>query len=370
MDLACRSAQTVFRWLTMQHVACPMPPSFEVPRAAKKPSVFGQSDLPTCLSLRNACATCNCSAGENGHHPDYNSAWLELELGVIAYNHLSSIHRTGSLYLLESFKCGLFALYVGAGAVWTLPFSHSSLPTNSSAKTHNIIKLSFLLPPQQSGWTEKGLPAPPENSRSNNSVDSVTVGDFWSTFGRLRLGLFCSSFLAQRPNAAKSEPKATWELTDRNSESIRINQKRSQGTLQMARWRKALRNILGRTCQQLNGWNSKPTRPTWLAYRCVQTMVSLHAVHTAPVPQSSMNSTSSKHWARSDLKNFEQLLHTCSPSKQSLSPHECLTGITRHPNGFPSPSWPHCNCHSGNSTKKAATTRRINAECQAAKSST
>lgn len=58
----------------MQHVACPMPPSFEVPRAAKKPSVFGQSDLPTCLSLRNACATCNCSAGENGHHPDYNSA--------------------------------------------------------------------------------------------------------------------------------------------------------------------------------------------------------------------------------------------------------------------------------------------------------
>ena len=134
-------------------------------------------------------------------------------------------------------------------------------------KTHNIIKLSFLLPPQQSGWTEKGLPAPPENSRSNNSVDSVTVGDFWSTFGRLRLGLFCSSFLAQRPNAAKSEPKATWELTDRNSESIRINQKRSQGTLQMARWRKALRNILGRTCQQLNGWNSK-TYQTYLT--CLQ----------------------------------------------------------------------------------------------------
>ena len=82
MDLACQSSQTVFRWQTMWHVASRMPPSFEVPRAAKSQVSLGnlicQPVFPCATHVQRMCnaymSVSNCCAGENGHRPDYNSA--------------------------------------------------------------------------------------------------------------------------------------------------------------------------------------------------------------------------------------------------------------------------------------------------------
>ncbi len=232
----------------------------------------------------------------------------------------------------------------------------------------------FLLPPQQSGWTEKGLARPENSPKGGNS--SVTRSS-WSSSS-----IDCSASSAWAcwlKSSDPTQPSKSRLPENWHSESnlVNTNQWINPDIVATARckWPGGVKPCGAKhansTANPETFRNSNlPDLPD-LPYRCVQTMVSLHAIHTAPVPQSSMSSTSSMHWARSDLEYFEQFLHTSSPSEQNLSSHECSTGRHTSSQSVPiSPSWPHCNCHSGKRTKEVATTRRINAECQAAKSST